>query len=109
MTQPTKGEIIQELIHIFNDQLSNHNKAKEKKTMKSQINCLKTHFLKLLSVQTHDTSLITFMLDILNKPMIPNLQLGQRTPFENMIKATNPHPKKRTLVPQKNKQWKNQE
>ena len=84
-------------------------KPRKKKTMKSQINCLKTHFLKLLSVQTHDTSLITFMLDILNKPMIPNLQLGQRTPFENMIKATNPHPKKRTLVPQKNKQWKNQE
>lgn len=46
-------------------------------------------------------TLITFMLDILNKPMIPNLQLGQRTPFETMIKATNPHPKKRTLVPRK--------
>lgn len=70
--------------------------------MKNQINCLKTHFLKLLKCpNSWHFTLITFMLDILNKPMIPNLQLGQRTPFETMIKATNPHPKKRTLVPRK--------
>ena len=32
VTQPTKGKTTQELIHIFNDQLSNHNKTKNNNT-----------------------------------------------------------------------------
>lgn len=35
--------------------------------------------------------------------------LGLRTPFENMIKAINPLPRKTNLVNLENEKWKNQE
>lgn len=107
----TKGKIMEETIHILNDQLFIHTKPRTKNhTDNEQPNQLSQNpFSKALSVQIHDTSFSSHLeLGILNKPMILNLQLGQRTPFENMIKATNAHPSKTTLVRQKNKQ-KNQE
>lgn len=71
---------MQETIHIFSEQLSIHNKTKNKKstkwkTMNSQISCLKIHFLKplvfqLITLHSHNT----YHFDILNKTMILGLE-----------------------------------
>lgn len=71
---------------MFNDQLSIHNKAKNKKnkqtkTVTSQISRLKIHFLKLLVSKL----------------------------FEHMIKATNPLPRIISLVHLRCEEWRNLE